>query len=233
MSDSYQIEGVTVTPAGGGYYDLSHPQLQATERVRGKETADARAAELAASLKPAEGEMEQQGTELPNTPLPPPTPPAAPPVAPVADPAPTLPPGMVAVPAAQLDALMARVAELEKHGVTTVVPTGDNGPDFAAQSSVPNVFNSQISESAREIAEKAGIKYIRIVLEESSDIPPTGLFVSHNGRPYMISPGEPVDVPEFLLGVLDDAKMSSPIIDSNSRRVLGYRDRMKYPYRRV
>lgn len=76
-------------------------------------------------------------------------------------------------------------------------------------------------------------KRVWIILEESDDIPPTGLFVSHNGNPYLIRTGEPVHVPEFLLGILDAAIQTVSITDPTTRRVVGHRDRMRYSYRRV
>lgn len=74
---------------------------------------------------------------------------------------------------------------------------------------------------------------IRIILEENDNIPPTGLYVGVNGRGYLIRPGEAVNVPRGVVDVLDHAVMASPQIDSVSRRVIGYRERMRYPYRRV
>jgi hypothetical protein len=74
---------------------------------------------------------------------------------------------------------------------------------------------------------------IRIVVEENDDIPPTGLFLGHNGKGYLIRPGEPVDVPKHIVEILDHAVMSSPQIDPGTKQVIGYRERMKYPYRIV
>jgi molybdopterin-biosynthesis enzyme MoeA-like protein len=76
-------------------------------------------------------------------------------------------------------------------------------------------------------------KSTKIILEENDDIPPTGLFISVNGKPYIIVPGEEVTVPNFLIEVLDNAVMSRPVVDSQTQRVLGWRDRLRYPYRRV
>lgn len=72
---------------------------------------------------------------------------------------------------------------------------------------------------------------VKILLEENDDIPPTGLFLGHNGRSYMLRPGEPVEVPRPLLEILDHAVMSAPQLDPQTKQVMGYRERMRYPYR--
>lgn len=76
-------------------------------------------------------------------------------------------------------------------------------------------------------------KTMRIILEDSDSIPPTGLFLSLNGKAYMLRAGEPADVPLGLIEILDHAVESTPQIDPATRQVLGYRDRLKYPYRVV
>jgi hypothetical protein len=72
---------------------------------------------------------------------------------------------------------------------------------------------------------------VRIVIEENDSIPPTGLFVGLNGKGYLIRPGEEVNVPRGVMEILDNAVMSAPQIDPGTRRVVGYRERMRYPYR--
>lgn len=72
---------------------------------------------------------------------------------------------------------------------------------------------------------------VRIILEDNDAIPPTGLFLAHNGRTFLIRPGEEVNVPAYIVEILDHAVMSIPIVDQESGQVTGYRDRMRYPYR--
>lgn len=73
----------------------------------------------------------------------------------------------------------------------------------------------------------------RILLEESDDIPPSGLFLQHNGRPYMLRPGMEVDIPTFLKEILDHAVITVPQVDPTTKQVVGWRSRQKYAYRVV
>lgn len=88
-------------------------------------------------------------------------------------------------------------------------------------------------KGAKKKAAKGMPELTWIVLEENDDIPPTGLPIGHNGNAYIIRAGEPVQVPEHILNVLDTAVTSTPQIDPTTRQVLGYRERMRFPYRRV
>lgn len=72
-----------------------------------------------------------------------------------------------------------------------------------------------------------------VILDDNDDIPPTGLFVGHNGTGFLIQTGVPVPVPNHVLQILDDAVMDAPIINPADRKVMGYRPRPRYTYRRV
>jgi len=74
---------------------------------------------------------------------------------------------------------------------------------------------------------------VSIVLEENDDIPPTGLYVGVNGVGYLLRPGETIDVPQGVVEALDHAVMEMPHIDPQTQQVVGWRKRMRYPYRRV
>lgn len=76
-------------------------------------------------------------------------------------------------------------------------------------------------------------KTVRIILEENDEIPPTGLPIGHNGKVFVIRPGEEVDVPPSLLEILDQAVMAVPQIDPQTKQIVGYRDKMRYSYRVV
>lgn len=73
---------------------------------------------------------------------------------------------------------------------------------------------------------------VRIILEENDNIPPTGQFFGAQGVGYVLRPGEEADVPLSLISILNTAVMSTPVLDSG-QRVIGYRDRLRFPYRIV
>jgi len=211
---AYQVGKVTVTPVGGGYYDLEAlGSGRDVERVRGKENADARAQALSDELTPPDGAMEAQQPLSQVAPQPTQSDPAA--------------PTHVTISVEELDKLRAAAAAAS---VTTVAATDGPVPQPFDTAALPDNY---VGTMAPEVLEKLGVETTRIILEENPDIPPTGLFVSHNGRGYMIKPGEPVDVPNFLIEILDHAVMSSPVVETDSGRVVGYRSRSKYPYRVV
>lgn len=263
MSDTYEIKGVKITPTGGGYYDLTHSSLADPERVRGKEKADARAEAIAAANPaPAgdgsDGSMEAQpdlgkvaapkditstdslkGANVEQTST---TGAAAPEAQAAASKVADVDSAKLdPEPAKGEDPRDAQIRVLQEQmktmlealqNVTTVQAT-QLPPQDQVPHSIPRSFQGEMDKASKKALKDAGIGVTTIVLEENESIPPTGLFIGHNGRSYVIKPGEPVDVPDFLLDVLNDAVMSAPIVDPSSQKVLGYRDRSKYPYRKV
>lgn len=288
MSDSYEIQGVKITPAAGGYYDIEHVSLSEPERVRGKEKADARAAEIAKAAEAPEGSMPPQG-ELttgvggdviqpgdtrspaervqerdasggdPNTdPLKQPEDdgktnsqiksekaeetrqvltgtPGVRQAASMGQPTGDEKDQEIAALKAQVGEMSANFSQLMKmlQPVVRTVEVVEGEDAGAVPLTISRSFTGAMDKDSKSALKKAGIGVTEIVLEENENIPPTGLFVGHNGRSYMIKPGEPVEVPDFIIGILDDAITSAPIVDSKSQKVLGYRNRSKYPYRKV
>lgn len=227
MSDSYNYNGVTITPQAGGFYELTHPSLQEPVRERGKEKAEQRATEIADAARAPDDDshIAPQGA-LPDAPD------ALPPLGggdvgeQLIDPLAVMQSIMT-----QMQVMQARIEELSAAGVRTVGHTEGEAPQ--PRVAMPNRFTGEMDAETRERIEARGHKVVKIILEENETIPPTGLFLGHNGRAYMIQPGVPVEVPDFLVGILDDAVMSAPIVNSETKKVVGYRDRLKYAYRRV
>ena len=75
-------------------------------------------------------------------------------------------------------------------------------------------------------------KRVCIILEENDNIPPSGQFFGVQGTGYMLRPGEAAEVPLSLINILNTAVMSTPVLDEG-KRVVGYRDRLRFPYRLV
>lgn len=75
--------------------------------------------------------------------------------------------------------------------------------------------------------------YVHIILEESENMPPTGLPIGVNGKGYILRAGEPAWVPPAVIEVLDNAIQAMPRKDSNTLKVIGTRSRRRFPYRLV
>jgi len=71
---------------------------------------------------------------------------------------------------------------------------------------------------------------IKIILEDNDNVPPGGQFISVDGVPYLLQPNMEADVPVNVLDVLDHAITSVPVVDAD-KNVIGYRDRLRFPYR--
>lgn len=87
---------------------------------------------------------------------------------------------------------------------------------------------------AREIEDqqtKVGkMKRLKIMLNPSDDIPPTGLFLGHNGSSYLLKTGVWVDVPMPIVEILDNAVKMIPDVDPMTRRVVGWRPSLRFSY---
>lgn len=75
-------------------------------------------------------------------------------------------------------------------------------------------------------------KRVRIVLEDNDKIPPTGQFFQLNGKAYILRAGEEAEVPIGIIEILDNAVESAPVRDG-AQRVVGFRNRHRFPYRLV
>jgi len=74
-------------------------------------------------------------------------------------------------------------------------------------------------------------KRVEIVLEDNDGIPPTGQFFGHNGNGFMLKPGVKAIVPLELIDILNNAIYDAPEVDPTTRQIIGYRPRLRFPYR--
>ena len=88
------------------------------------------------------------------------------------------------------------------------------------------------NEAKAAVNTPAKPKRVKIILDENDAIPPGGQFFGVNGTGYQIQPGKEVEIPEFLLGVIDNAVTTKPILNDDGQ-VVGYRDVPRFPYRIV
>lgn len=70
-----------------------------------------------------------------------------------------------------------------------------------------------------------------IMLEENENIPRGGQFFGINGASFLLKPGIEVSVPNGIIDILNNAEMSVPVVNSEYLQVVGWRRKLRYPYR--
>lgn len=113
-----------------------------------------------------------------------------------------------------------------------------------AFSAAPLIDRPAPVKKARSTNPYKNEKRVCITLERTDKIPPTGQFFGYTAeveqvdgskhrvsREYILRPGEKAWVPEGLTNVLDDAIESVPVLGGDGTSVVGYEDRLRFPYR--
>ena len=72
---------------------------------------------------------------------------------------------------------------------------------------------------------------VKIILEENDNIPPNGQYFGINGRGYLLRAGEEALVPRGIVDILDNAVQTTTITNPSTGRIIGHRDRLRFPYR--
>ena len=86
-----------------------------------------------------------------------------------------------------------------------------------------------ISESGR--APKVSDKdRVWIILDDNDEIPPGGQFIGVNGVGYNLIAGVEAFVPRAVCEVLDHAVKSVPVQDQMTKRIIGWKQRKRFPY---
>jgi hypothetical protein len=100
--------------------------------------------------------------------------------------------------------------------MNTVLPEDDS-------ESVPRNARSKLSDVPPPVKT---VSRVKIVLEEDPGIPPTGLYISANGRPYLLMPGVEAEVPQEVVSVLNDAVTRCRSSIRKPSASTGYRPRL-------
>lgn len=117
-------------------------------------------------------------------------------------------------------------------------PAAPAAPAKASRAKAAPAAAAPVADAEPEtvVAEQARLmrdaKRVKIVLEANANIPPTGQYIGVNGTGYLLLPGKEVEVPEFILDVLDAAVEHRPVMNEQGN-IAGYEAFTRYPYRIV
>jgi len=74
---------------------------------------------------------------------------------------------------------------------------------------------------------------VRVILDENEHIPPNGQYFGINGTGYLLKAGIEANVPKGIVDILDNAIETVPIVDPDTRRVVGWKQKRRYGYSRL
>jgi hypothetical protein len=92
------------------------------------------------------------------------------------------------------------------------------------------VREAPVREQAKAVVKE---RRVRIVLEDNDQVPPTGQYFGINGVGYMLKSNMEALVPLGLIDVLNNAVVDRPVIDADTKQVVGWRKQLRFPYRVV
>jgi hypothetical protein len=110
-----------------------------------------------------------------------------------------------------------------------------------APADIGGLLGSNMDDNAGELPARVAVaanskveeERVIISLEDNDDIPPGGQFVGVDGVGFMLQPNQEVSVPRSVCDVLDHAIKGVPVLNPQTLQVMGYRDRLRFPYRVV
>jgi len=71
-------------------------------------------------------------------------------------------------------------------------------------------------------------KMVQLMIADSGESPPGGIFLAINGHSYRIQPGEWVTVPTAVVRVLENAVEEKPVVKDG--QIVGYRKAHRFPH---
>lgn len=98
-------------------------------------------------------------------------------------------------------------------------------------SNIPNEEPAPVVKELTETERNILKGLVKIRLHDTDEIPPTrGLYIGYNERSFMLHTGVEVWVPEGVVGILDDAVTSTPVLDPLTKKVMRHRPKHRFAF---
>ena len=92
---------------------------------------------------------------------------------------------------------------------------------------------SEAQIKAEPKPKRAPHKFFKITMEDSENIPAGGQFFALNGRSWYLKGGHTYVIPVGLKEVLDNSVESYPVVNPDTKQIIEYRNKLRFPYRLI